>query len=292
MWDRFANQLNIFQLNPISRRLWIYNGFLQDHYQLTDNLFVVAGIKVERSSFSGLQVLPNVRIGWQPSQNHLLWAAVSRAVRTPSRIDRQLEAPPFLIAAPSFKSEKLIAFEAGYRGQPASGASISVNTFVNLYDDLRTTEFTGTSFQLQNGQKGTTYGVEAWGSLQVTPWWRASLGATTLFKHLRDKDGHRDLIPRNSVGADPKWQLTARSQMGITDQLLLALDGRAVGALREGPGSESYVEAGGQLSYQLRPELQLFVAGRNLLHRTHSETNDPSGQLASRSIYGGLRSRF
>ena len=290
--DRFTNQLNIFQLNPISRRLWVYNGFLQDHYRLTDKLFLVGGIKLEQSTFSGLQVLPNVRFGWQPTPDHLLWAAVSRAVRTPSRIDRQLEAPPFLIAAPSFQSEKLIAFEAGYRGQPASGASVSVNGFVNRYDDLRTTEFDGTSFQLQNGKQGTTYGLEAWGNVQVTPWWRASLGGTTLWKDLRDKNGRRDLIPRNSIGADAEWQLTARSQLAIGSRLQLVLDGRAVGALRQGLGSGSYVEAGGQLSYLIRPELQLVVAGRNLLHRTHSESNDPASQLATRSIYGGLRSRF
>lgn len=167
-----------------------------------------------------------------------------------------------------------------------------MNVFANRYDDLRTTEFTGTSFQLRNGKKGTTYGVEAWGSLQVTPAWRASLGATTLWKDLRDKDGQRDLIPRNSEGGDANWQLTARSQFRFSEGLQLVLDGRAVGALQNGLGSGSYVEAGGQLSYQISPALQLFLAARNLLHRTHSETNDPSGQLATRTVYGGLRSRF
>ena len=44
----------------------------------------------------------------------------SRAVRTPSRIDRELDGPPFLAAATDFRSEKLIAFEAGYRGQPTA----------------------------------------------------------------------------------------------------------------------------------------------------------------------------
>ena len=57
--------------------------------------------------------------------------------------------------------------------------------------------------------------------------------------------------------------------------------------------SARYVEAGGQLSYQLTQAIELFVAGRNLLHRTHLESNDPgSAQLAKRTIYGGARARF
>ena len=56
----------------------------------------------------------------------LLWAAVSRAVRTPSRIDRDLVAPAILVAATEFRSEKLVAFEAGYRGQPSGTTSISI----------------------------------------------------------------------------------------------------------------------------------------------------------------------
>lgn len=290
--DRFVNQLNIFNLNPTSRRLWVYNAFLQDHYRLTPELFVVAGVKVERSTFSGWQVLPNLRLGWQPSAQHLLWAAVSRAVRTPSRIDRQLEAPPFLIAAPQFRSEKLIAIEAGYRGQPTPATSVSVNGFVNLYDDLRTTELVNGSFQLQNGKKGTTYGFEAWGTAQLRPSWRASLGVATLWKDLKDKDGHFDFIPRNSIGNDPVWQVTARSDLALTSRLQLTIDGRAVRRIKQEPQIGSYIEAGGQLSYQVRPELELFVAGRNLLHDTHAESNDPSGQLATRSVFAGMRTRF
>ncbi|HEU4809330.1 MAG TPA: TonB-dependent receptor, partial [Sphingomicrobium sp.] len=229
--DRFINNLNEFQLNPESRRLWTYNLFVQDRLALTPTLDLIAGTKLERSSFTGWEVLPNARLAWHPSERTLLWAAVSRAVRTPSRIDRQLEATingaPFLVPSSDFESETLTAVEVGYRGQPSATTTLSVNGFLNFYDDLRTTEFVNGSFQLLNSRAGRTYGIEAWGTAQLTPWWRLSLGGATLWKDLHVKEGHFDFIPRNVVGNDPNWQAKASSEFDISPRLLFSLDGRA-----------------------------------------------------------------
>jgi iron complex outermembrane receptor protein len=291
--DQFINELNIFNLNPPRRRLWTTNAFVQDHFRIAPDVSLIAGVKVERSSFSGWQVLPNMRLAWQPNTRNLLWAAVSRAVRTPSRIDRQLEAPPILAPAPEFTSEKLVAVEAGYRGQPSSTTSFSINGFVNFYDDLRTTEFANGSFQLMNGSEGRTYGIEAWGNAQLTPGWRVALGASTLWKDLHDKPGHQELVPRNSLGNDPGWQVKGQSDWDLTPRLQLTIDARAVGRIEMNPEIGSYVEAGGQLAWQATEAIELFVAGRNLLHRTHLESNDPgSAELAKRTVYAGARARF
>jgi iron complex outermembrane receptor protein len=299
--DEFINNANPFALDPPRTRLWVYNGFIQDHMRLSEQLSLIAGVKVERSTFSGWQVLPNFRVAWQPNDRNLVWAAVSRAVRTPSRIDRQLEAPPFgptlppfLIQAPEFTSEKLVAVEAGYRGQPSSTTSISINGFVNFYDDLRTTELTESgSFQLRNGSEGTTYGIEAWGTAQIMPHWRASVGISTLWKDLHVKVGRIDFARRNTFGNDPKWQVIGRTEFDLTDRLQLALNARGVGRIEEEPEIDPYVEAGGDLTYRLTKAIDLFVAGRNLLHRAHLESNDPgASQLVRRSIYAGARARF
>ena len=290
--DEFVNELNFFQLNPSKRRLWTYNVFLQDHFQVTDVLALIAGVKVERSTFTGWQVLPSLRAAWQPNDRNLVWVAASRAVRTPSRIDRQLEAPPFLLAADDFTSEKLIAVEAGYRGQPSSTTSLSINGFVNFYDDLRTTEFVGTGFQLRNGAKGRTYGLEAWGNAQLAPWWRVSLGATTLWKDLEPKGDRVDLAPRNSLGNDPGWQVVARSEFDVSDEFQVSVNARAVDGIEQNPEIDGYAELGGRLGYRISPHVELFVAGRNLLHRTHEESNDPAGQLARRSVHAGARAQF
>ena len=293
--DLFINNLNAFELDPQSRRLWVYNIFAQDKFDMTPELSVIAGVKLEKSSFVGWQFLPSLRLAYQPNDHSLLWAAVSRAVRSPSRIDRELELLPVLAPSTQFQAEKLVALEGGYRAEPSSWLSFSVNLFYNLYSDLRTTEFTGlpgNPIELVNGRKGTTYGVEAWGKAQVTPWWRLSLGATTLHKNLHVVDDRVDLIPRNSLGADPHWQVVGSSDMDLTRKLKLTLDLRGVGELDLAPRVPAYVEAGGKLGYDLSDKVELFVAARNLLHHTHLENGDPAAQLVKRSVYAGTRLRF
>jgi iron complex outermembrane receptor protein len=181
--DEFINNLNPFILVPTRKRLWITNVFAQDEMALGNQLALTAGVKLEQSSFSGLEIPPNLRLAWQPAEKTLFWSAVSRAVRTPSRIDRNLQALPFLAPATEFKSETLTAIEAGYRGQPTNSTSLSVSLFYNIYDDLRTTEFRPDGVvMLANSLKGTTYGIEAWATQQLAPWWRLKLGLATLAK--------------------------------------------------------------------------------------------------------------
>src|ERR1041385_4769805 len=97
-----------------------------------------------------------------------MWGAVSRAVRTPSRIDRDLSegAPPYFVllaGSPDFVSEKVNAYELGYRRQPSAGLTLSANIFYNWYSDVRSTIINPkTIFPLffQNNLEGETYGLE------------------------------------------------------------------------------------------------------------------------------------
>jgi len=295
--DEFINNLNLFRLDPQSRRLWVFNLFAQDRIALSPALALTVGLKAERTSFTGVELLPNLRLAWQPGERALLWGAVSRAVRTPSRIDRQLANPPLLARGDDFVSEKLIAFEAGYRGRPSESTTLSVSVFLNLYEDIRTTEFTGDPLpiRLRNGLRGHSYGIEAWSSTQLMPWWRVSLGAATLWKDFELEPGAVDLARGDALGHDPDFQLLARSHISLADRLELNAGLRWVGDIeaRSGPGIGDHVEADARLAYRLTGNLEVYVAGRNLLHRTHAESDDPQrAQLAERSIFAGTRMRF
>ncbi|HEX8622195.1 MAG TPA: TonB-dependent receptor, partial [Allosphingosinicella sp.] len=292
--DEFINNLNGFHLEPQSRRLWVINAFGQDRIALTPELDLVAGVKLEQSSFSGIEILPNLRLAWHPSDRTLLWGAVSRAVRTPSRIDRQLVFLPLLAEAGDFTSEKLIAFEAGYRGQPGARTTLSASVFYNLYDDIRTTEFTGNPLpiRLRNGLEGETYGAEAWLTQQLTGRWRVSVGASALGKNFRLRDGAVDLANRASLGADPDYQIVARTDIDLTGRLQLALGVRGVDDLGAS-GLGGYVEADARLALRLSGAVELYAAGRDLLHGSHVESNDPGrAQRVRRSLYVGTRLRF
>ena len=136
--DKLVQTSTGFQFVPESQFIGIGDAFAQDTITLTDSLKLTLGTKVQYSSYTGIDYLPSIRLGWKLSDSNFLWAAVSRAVRTPSRLDRDLEEPHILALAPDFQSEKLIAYEVGYRAQPTPQTSLSVSFYYNQYSDLRT----------------------------------------------------------------------------------------------------------------------------------------------------------
>ena len=293
--DSFINNLNSFKLDPESRRLWVGNVFVQDRFAVTSRLDLIGGVKLEQSSFAGLVVLPNARAAWHPNDSTLVWAAVSRAVRTPSRIDRELVSLPILAPAPDFASEKLTAFELGYRGQPTPLTSLSVSLFYNLYDDLRTVELAPGGvlpIRLANGLRGETWGIEAWLTRQIQPWWRGSLGLSTLDKDFALKGGAVDLANLASLGADPDYQLLARSSMDLGDAVQLDVQLRAIDDLAES-GLGDHVEADLRLGWQIDGAMEFFIAGNNLLHRRHLESSDlVRAHAIGRRVLAGTRLRF
>lgn len=292
--DQFINDLNAFQLDPRRERLWIGNGFVQDRWALSPQVAVIAGLKLEGSTFSGLQVLPNLRLAWQPSDRALFWTSVSQAVRTPSRIDRDLTEPTFLAKAPDFKSEKLVAIEAGYRGQPGRATTLSVSLYYNRYEDLRSVSFIGNPLPLQLGNdlQGDEFGVEAWGTQQLMPWWRVSAGVNLLKRNFGVREGGADIGGAASIGRDPSYQLQLRSQITLPEGVLFDAGLRAVDGLPN-PDVEGYVEADARLAYKLTDGIELYVAGDNLLHATHVESNDVQRTaLIERNISFGTRLRF
>ncbi|MEJ0019062.1 MAG: TonB-dependent receptor [Acetobacteraceae bacterium] len=217
-------------------------------------------------------------------------------MRTPSRVDRELQAPGIVLPALDFATEKLIAYEIGYRGRPTSNTSLSVSFYYDSYSDLRSTNVISLSpllFQLSNSREGSVYGVEAWGDWQVLRWWRLSAGVNLLRKNLRLKAGVISAGDNQSVGDDPGYQLSWRSSFDLPHDIKLDIGFRAVDGLPTGP-IPSYVEAEARIAWQVAPNLELSLAGYNLLAPRHVEIANPPMplQAARRSIYLGLRRTF
>src|SRR5207244_3459671 len=98
---------------------------------------------------------------------------------TPSRVDRDFYIFNFpllpLRGQSTFRSEKLTAYELGYRAQVSPALSYSINAFYNVYDDLRSIEPASAGSPLLvigNKIEGHTAGVEMWGSYRVNERWR------------------------------------------------------------------------------------------------------------------------
>jgi len=285
-----------FDVVNASARLQLGHVFIQDEVALTDTLKITAGIKIEHHTYTGFEYMPNVRVAWQPSETDLWWGSVSRAVRTPSRLDRELTALPILLPAPDFASETLVAYEAGYRGAFGQDLTLSISGFYNVYDDLRTTSLlsspTGVVAKLQNGMEGDTYGVEIWGQYSLTEWWRLSAGASFLEKNLRAKPGVIDASNMQAAGNDPSRQFSLHSLMRPIEEIEFDVGLRVVEDLTS-PPINGYTELDMRLGLHVADGVELSVAAFNLLNNQHPEGGPPATRREIRRSYNaGLTFSF
>ncbi len=293
--DEFANTRTAFVLVPPSRDITLGNLFVQDSIALADDLTLTLGTKFEHSSYSGLEHLPSARLGWRATDTTFLWSAISRAVRTPSRVDRDLVLPGVLAANTTFESESLIAYEVGYRGQPLPRTTLSVSLFYNDYDELRTLEPPaggGLPLRFGNRMEGHTHGVEVWADHLVNSWWRLSAGANLLRKSFRLKPGSGDVTNQVAKGNDPDFQAQLRSYMSLTDTVDLTIALRAVDDLPN-PAVPGYVEADFRIGWKVAPNLDLSLGGFNLLDAHHPESEAAATRTETRrTVYVGARWKF
>ena len=282
------------------KRLEVASLFVQDEVELTPNLGLTLGLKGEHSSYSGTDYLPSMRLAWRPQERTLLWASVSRAVRTPNRVERELQGAGVLALPPDYRSEKATSFEAGYRGQPAARATLTLNAFYNRYDDIRSSEHApgGLPIFLGNGLKGETWGASAWATLDVTSDWRLRAGGAILRKDFHRKPESVD-VARQALGYDPRYQAQLRSEANLAPGVSLDVALRTVGQADD-PATglkrvAAYTEADARLAWRIRPAVELSLAGFNLLHDEHLEYDNPDAspvRRIPRSAYVGLRWGF
>jgi iron complex outermembrane receptor protein len=273
--------------------------FAQDEVTLRKGLRVTLGVRSERNDYTGNEILPNGRIAWNVAPGHLLWAAASRTVRAPSRLDHDLVVPgtpPFLLTGGSLVvSEIAKVYELGYRGQPAESATVSVTVFHALYDHLRTQEIapTRTSLFFGNGMEGKTTGVETWASFQASSIWRLNAGFKALSERFELKPGSNDssgLIGQRGRDAKQTWQLRSSFDFSRRGELDLTL--RNVSE-RSSPTVPAYSAFDLRYGWTPRPGMELSVSGSNLFDKGHGEFTDVSTRTEiGRGVFINLVSRF
>ena len=297
--DRIVGSTPLFFV-PDSRTLNLANVFVQDSMSIGDAVILTVGLKLENDPYSGLAPLPSGRLSWQVTDAAMLWSAISRAERAPTRFDvdfvEKTGPTPSLVGSPNFQPEELIAYEVGARIQPSSRLSFSVSAFYNDYDDLRSIEFGPAPFFLPlrwgNEMTGDTYGLEAWADWRVTDWWKLTGGFNVQHESLRFKAGSSGLGGTQLAGDDPHHQASLRSTVRLADDIAWDADLRYVGALPN-PVVSSYAELDTRLAWTISPTLEISLAGFNLLHAHHLEFSAPPvTNEVQRSFYVETRWRF
>lgn len=313
---------------PDSRSDQLFSAFIQDEFTLQpETWWLTLGSKFEHNDYTGFEIQPSLRLRWKPVQRQTVWAAASRAVRTPSRGDHDLRSnrtpgtvalpfPPFsatyqpaIFGDDDFKSEELTAYELGYRWQPQARISIDVAAFYNQYDKLRTIEpdlaaayveadpppihIVAPAF-VDNKMKGNTYGLE-W----VTTWypktfWKLAAGYAWQQMDLSVDADSGDTDAEIQNGIVPAHQIQLRSFLDLPhgwsfDSAIYYVDELSDFAV------SAYTRLDLRIGWQPNAAWEFSLSMQNLLDDRHPEFAERTDIVPSeipRQIYGQIIWRY
>jgi len=276
-----------------------FSAFVQDEIALMpDRLHLTVGTKIEDNDYTGVEIQPSVRLAWKLRDKQMLWSAVSRALRTPARLDREYYVPPVILGSPNLDSETLIAYELGYRVQPTERFSLSVAGYYHDYDDIRSVEPANPPAPLPlaflNGQEGETHGVEISAEYRVTEAWRLRADISELRIDINPKPGSLDNTHGGAEAADSKHHALLRSSLDLPRDLqfdaVLRYVSRVENPLVATPG---YAELDLRFAWLAAKRLELSVVGQSLLHDHHGELGVAAARSEmERGVYGKVSWRY
>jgi iron complex outermembrane receptor protein len=295
----------------------IFSGFAQDEIALVkDRLGLTLGSKVEDNGYTGFEFEPGARLLWTPAEHHSFWVSVSRAVRTPDRNDNGiiLSQPPgvTLYGNSGLESERLMAYEIGYRVQPVEKLSFDLAGFYNDYDRLESVEFGQSPTQLPtvpgtipmhdgNDLAGASFGGEVSATWKLTDWWRLRPGYSFLKMNLHTRPGSTDTSSvALAENESPQNQFSLRTMMDFPHDVSFDLTVRYVDRLAlPAPFTPvgSYVTADARLAWRASKNLEFSIVGQSLLQKQHAESSstellgNPQTQIP-RSVYAKITWQF
>ncbi len=314
-------------IDPDSRGDNLFSAFVQDEITLVpDRLRLTLGSKFEHNDHTGFEFQPNARFLWTPHARHAVWAAVSRAVRTPSRAEddvrfnfavlppntplRNPSALPAVVTVEGnrdFDSEVMLAYELGYRVRPLERLSLDIAAFFTDYDNLRTGEPGSPVFStsplpphlvlpnvLQNRMHGESHGVEVAVDWRPMDWWRLHLAYTYLQLHLRIDRDSQNPTAEEAAGQSPHHQVSFRSAMSLPWDLEFDVWLRYIDELPT-LDVDRYVTLDLRLAWKPVKRLELALVGQNLLEGRHLEFRQelfPVPTAVQRSVYGKITWQF
>ena len=255
--------------------------FAQHQSTLAAGLDLTLAANVERNPYTGTEFLPSLRLGWQAGYQHLVWGSLSRAVRAPSRVDRDLyhpgQAPHGLAGGPDFRSEVSNVAELGLRGQPASTLSYGATLFHHEHKGLRSAAPTPQGLQWRNDLQGHTRGLELSGSWRPVERWKLTAGGLWLRTRVHVVAGGVDAGGRRALGNDPDHTWSLRSAWDIDPSLRWDVSLRHVGALPD-PAVPAYTAVDSRLAWQYAPDVELSMTVLNAFDPSHAEWGVAGGR--------------
>ena len=319
--DIQANKNKNLRLSPFSRNDQLFSAFVQNEITLVgDALWLTIGSKFEHNDYSGFEVQPTARLLWSPHHQHKLWGAISKATRTPSRLEHDSTLlfsviPPqspetptvalYIEGSRQFDSEQVISYELGYRTTMINKVSIDFTAFFNDYSNLRSVQEGASSFNFatgvveqhlpfSNNLSAQSYGFEIAMVWQMKDWWRWDANYSLL------KTDFEEQAAEDSLGRSPQHRVSLRSTMSpwkdiYLDILFRYVDSNIAIGLFGTKLIDDYVSMDIRLAWQIHKTVELSLVGQNLLEEQHLEYRQEGLTIPTeidRGIYGKITWQF
>lgn len=305
--------------DPATRNDDLFSAFVQDAIELIPGkLRLTLGSKLEHNDYSGFEVQPSGRILWKINADHSVWASISRAVRTPSRSEADAYMKSFVLAPNpflplptlitlesrnGFDSEKLLAYELGYRARATSWLSVDLSVYCNRYTRLETLEpasmiptfspAPAPHYELavnpKNKLDGEIYGLELAAGMKLTDWWRINPAYTYTRIFLHREADSLDTHAEAGEQETPKHQFSLRSSMDLPEDIEFDLWLRYTDDLpAQGIPDNTTLDV--RLGWRPVENLEISLTGRNLFDNRRPEFSSDIYRMVptevERSFYG------
>src|SRR6266700_696131 len=298
--------------NPSDPHFGIAGGFIQDEMLFANGAIrITTGLRVEHNSLSGMGFQPNSRVLWKINPVHSIWVAYGLANRSAGPSDTTVLADQAVfpspvgiqvlryVGNPKIKSEKLHAFEMGYRVQPSKKVSLDLSAFYNKYYDIVGPQMGPPFFEFgppfrivlplvaQNGVAGSAFGGEFSAKWVPVPWLHLGAAYSLLELDLKQSAAFPDTAG-TLEGQAPRHQLHLDSSVNLTHTMSLntALSFVDRTSYLSIPG---YTQVDSKLAWRPRESSEFSIGAKNLFNKEHVEFYSVSGGLSTtlgRSVYG------
>jgi iron complex outermembrane receptor protein len=293
----------VIAFNPDNANFNRASGFVQVQWNLFgDTLQLTGGTKLEYNNWTNFEYQPTGRALWKFVEGNAIWGAISRAVREPTRVERDVAFTLIPVNGnKGIESEDLTAYEFGYRNYMLDFLSFDLSLFFNDYNDLVVlTQAPVPPDTFINGGDSKAWGGEIEVTYQVT----SDLRFVTSYAYLdisTDVAQNTTFVFANPDDSNPQHTWMGRLlynvpvvpvELGATTWYVSKIPG----VLASGDGNPigKYWRLDLRAAWQATDWLGLEFVAQNITEKKHPEWNETlfPGTWVPRSYYGKVTLDF
>lgn len=295
-----------FRFTPRRKKLTISNLYVQDEITIVpDEFSITLGSKFEHNTYTGWELQPTGRFTWTPDDDQTIWGAVSRAVRTPSPVERDgfiaalglpddgvqgFDGLVAFVPGKDMQSEKLTAYELGWRARTDDDITVDLAAFYHDYRKLGTDEWTTPTLyppttvlfplEAMNTMEGYVRGAELAVEWNATDDWSLTTGYTYLDVYFNAHNASTALNLKDNEKNEPQGVFLLRSYHDLDEQweldwMLFHVDELV------GTGVPSYWKGDVRLGYRPDEQTEISLGVVNLFHDGGQESAQAAVEAAA-----------